>query len=260
MYRHYGFDFRAYAYASIRRRLWKRIEAEGLATISALQERVLHDAGAMERLLLDLSVNVTAMFRDPHFLPGVPRERGPAAAYLSVHPDLARRVFDGRRGVLDGDPARRRRARTTGRACTRRTSTKSVLQQARARESFRSSGCRSTRRTTSGRRHAVVLRVLHGQVRRRALRARAHAERGVLAAQPGHRSVVREFNVILCRNVLIYFDRKLQDPRAWRCSTRAWCDSASSCWAQGDRCGSSQYESLYESGGCPSRRSTGRLT
>ena len=29
-YRHYGFDFRAYAYASIRRRLWKRVEGEGL--------------------------------------------------------------------------------------------------------------------------------------------------------------------------------------------------------------------------------------
>src|SRR6059058_6638983 len=67
IFRHYGFDFRSYAYASIRRRLWKRIEAEGLHTISELQARVLHDAEMMERLLLDLSVNVTAMFRDPGF-------------------------------------------------------------------------------------------------------------------------------------------------------------------------------------------------
>jgi len=67
IFRHYGFDFRSYAYASIRRRLWKRIEAEGLRTISELQARVLHDAEMMERLLLDLSVNVTAMFRDPGF-------------------------------------------------------------------------------------------------------------------------------------------------------------------------------------------------
>ena len=43
IYRHYGFDFRAYAYASIRRRLWKRIEAEGLPSVTALQERVLHE-------------------------------------------------------------------------------------------------------------------------------------------------------------------------------------------------------------------------
>ena len=67
IYRRYGFDFRAYAYASIRRRLWKRIEAEGLLTVSALQERILHEPAMMERLLLDLSINVTAMFRDPSF-------------------------------------------------------------------------------------------------------------------------------------------------------------------------------------------------
>ncbi len=67
VYRHYGFDFRSYAYASIRRRLWKRIEAEGLATVSALQAVILHQPPMMERLLLDLSINVTAMFRDPTF-------------------------------------------------------------------------------------------------------------------------------------------------------------------------------------------------
>ena len=67
VYRNYGFDFRSYAYASIRRRLWKRIEAEGLTTISALQARVLHEPQLMEKLLLDLSINVTAMFRDPSF-------------------------------------------------------------------------------------------------------------------------------------------------------------------------------------------------
>src|SRR5512133_2101960 len=48
IYRHYGFDFRSYAYASIRRRLWRRIETEGLATVSALQERLLHEPAMME--------------------------------------------------------------------------------------------------------------------------------------------------------------------------------------------------------------------
>jgi chemotaxis protein methyltransferase CheR len=67
IYRHYGFDFRSYAYASIRRRLWRRIEAEGLTTISSLQDRLLHEPAMMERVLLDLSINVTAMFRDPSF-------------------------------------------------------------------------------------------------------------------------------------------------------------------------------------------------
>ena len=67
IFRHYGFDFRSYAYASIRRRLWKRIEAEGLGTVSALQAQILHQPMMMEKLLLDLSINVTAMFRDPSF-------------------------------------------------------------------------------------------------------------------------------------------------------------------------------------------------
>lgn len=67
IFRHYGFDFRSYAYASIRRRLWKRIEAEGLTTISALQAQILHQPQMMEKLLLDLSINITAMFRDPGF-------------------------------------------------------------------------------------------------------------------------------------------------------------------------------------------------
>ena len=67
VYRHYGFDFRSYAYASLRRRLWKRIHAERLATVSELQAHVLHDGTVLERLLDDLSVSVTAMFRDPGF-------------------------------------------------------------------------------------------------------------------------------------------------------------------------------------------------
>ena len=67
IFQHYGYDFRGYARASIRRRMWRRMMEENLATLSGLQERVLHDPGCMERLLLDLSINVTSMFRDPSF-------------------------------------------------------------------------------------------------------------------------------------------------------------------------------------------------
>jgi chemotaxis protein methyltransferase CheR len=71
IYRHYGFDFRDYAFASIRRRIWRRIQAEGLSSVSGLQARVLHEPTLMEQLLLDLSINVTAMFRDPAFYKAV---------------------------------------------------------------------------------------------------------------------------------------------------------------------------------------------
>jgi chemotaxis protein methyltransferase CheR len=67
VFRRYGFDFREYAPASLRRRVWRRVHAEGETTISGLLERLLHDRASMERLLLDLSITVTAMFRDPTF-------------------------------------------------------------------------------------------------------------------------------------------------------------------------------------------------
>jgi chemotaxis protein methyltransferase CheR len=67
MYQYYGYDFREYARSSLLRRIWHRASEEGLTTISALQDRILHDPAVLERLLLDLSISVTSMFRDPTF-------------------------------------------------------------------------------------------------------------------------------------------------------------------------------------------------
>ena len=67
VFRYYGFDFRNYAPASLKRRIWKITHSEHLTSISGLQEKILHDRTCLERFLLGLSVNVTAMFRDPSF-------------------------------------------------------------------------------------------------------------------------------------------------------------------------------------------------
>ncbi|HEY9908462.1 MAG TPA: protein-glutamate O-methyltransferase CheR [Thermosynechococcaceae cyanobacterium] len=67
VYQCYGFDFRNYALSSLRRRVRNLLRTEKLPTVSALQERVLHDRVCLERFLLGLTVNVTAMFRDPSF-------------------------------------------------------------------------------------------------------------------------------------------------------------------------------------------------
>jgi chemotaxis protein methyltransferase CheR len=67
IHRRYGYDFRGYALASLRRRLWHRVHGEGLRTLSELQGRVLREPPCMDRLLRDLSINVTEMFRDPSF-------------------------------------------------------------------------------------------------------------------------------------------------------------------------------------------------
>jgi chemotaxis protein methyltransferase CheR len=81
--RRYGYDFRGYALASLRRRLWHRVFAEGLGTLSGLQERILHEPASMDRLLRDLSINVTEMFRDPSFYRAL-RER--VFPLLRTHP------------------------------------------------------------------------------------------------------------------------------------------------------------------------------
>src|SRR5437764_7380282 len=67
VYEGYGYDFRQYSRPSLRRRIWRRVEAEGVVTVSALLDRVLHDPAAVQRLISDLSVSVSAMFRDPTF-------------------------------------------------------------------------------------------------------------------------------------------------------------------------------------------------
>ena len=78
IHRRYGFDFREYAPASLKRRLRRRMDGEQVETVSALQSLILHDRAVMERLLLDLSVNVTAMFRDPSFYVAFRNKVGPA--------------------------------------------------------------------------------------------------------------------------------------------------------------------------------------
>jgi len=65
--RRYGYDFRHYARAHIRRRLRQRLRLAGLESLSQLQHRVLHEPGFIHLLLQDLSINVTEMFRDPAF-------------------------------------------------------------------------------------------------------------------------------------------------------------------------------------------------
>jgi chemotaxis protein methyltransferase CheR len=63
--RRYGYDFRQYAAASLKRRIARAMQNEGVRTVSALQERLLHEPAALDRFVSTLSVHVTGMFRDP---------------------------------------------------------------------------------------------------------------------------------------------------------------------------------------------------
>jgi len=69
IYLKYSYDFRDYSGASIKRRVLHALTQFECRTISALQERVLHDPGMFMQLLQLLTIPVSEMFRDPsHFL------------------------------------------------------------------------------------------------------------------------------------------------------------------------------------------------
>jgi len=61
----YGYDFRNYARASLTRRVRKALQREGLKSVSNLQNKLLHDEAAAMRFVASISVHTTAMFRDP---------------------------------------------------------------------------------------------------------------------------------------------------------------------------------------------------
>lgn len=67
IYAMYGYDFRAYSKASVRRRILHRLGLSGLPTIMDMTNRVLRDKQFFVTLLNDLTVNVTEMYRDPMF-------------------------------------------------------------------------------------------------------------------------------------------------------------------------------------------------
>jgi chemotaxis protein methyltransferase CheR len=67
IYSRYHYDFRSYAMASLKRRLSQACDSLGVATVSGLQERVLHEPESFSMLLQYLTVQVSDMFRDPDF-------------------------------------------------------------------------------------------------------------------------------------------------------------------------------------------------
>ena len=83
LWRRYGVDFRGYARSSLQRRVRVAMEEARVSSISALQERVLRDRDAYARAMGALSVTVTSMFRDPTFFATFRREVVP---YLRGYP------------------------------------------------------------------------------------------------------------------------------------------------------------------------------
>lgn len=62
-----GFDFRRYNRNSIKRRIEHRVKLDKLESISRLTESIIYDEKLLNQVLADFSINVTEMFRDPKF-------------------------------------------------------------------------------------------------------------------------------------------------------------------------------------------------
>jgi chemotaxis protein methyltransferase CheR len=210
IYRRYGFDFREYAPASLKRRLWRRIRHEGVRSVSGLQELVLHDPVVMERLLLDLSVNVTAMFRDPTFYAAF-RER--VVPLLHTYPftriwiagcSTGEEVFSlaimlAEEGLYD----RTRIYATDINEVVLDRAKSGVFPLDKMQEYtenyIRAGGDRSFSEYYTARYDgALFSRSLLDNV--------VFAQHNLVSDR-----AFNEFNVVLCRNVMIYFDRSLQN-------------------------------------------------
>ena len=210
IFRRYGFDFREYAPASLKRRLWRRAHAEGLLTLSELQARVLHDPACMERLLLDLSINVTSMFRDPTFYSAF---RAKVVPLLRTYPFTRLWIAGCSTGeevysiaiVLDEEELLDR---------TRIYATdinEAVLDRAR-RGVFRLDKMQEYTQNyvSAGGTRAFseyYLANYDGAVfDRRLVEHTVFAQHNLVSDR-----AFNEFHVIVCRNVMIYFDRSLQE-------------------------------------------------
>lgn len=210
IYLKYQFDFRHYAISSLLRRMSRALEVLGFATLSGLQERVIRDAGLFRDLLPFLTVQVSEMFRDPPFYRALREEVIPTLrTYASLRVWIA--------GCSTGEEVYSlaillREEGLLERATLYATDiSPHALMQATAgiypldrmalfSENYAAAGGRSSLSDyyTAGYDAAVF---------DRSLRANAVFSDHSLATD----QVFAEVQLVCCRNVLIYFDRELQD-------------------------------------------------
>ena len=210
VFRLYGYDFRDYARTSMRRRIANIMRHEEVATISALQNKVLHDRGAWERFLNGISVNVSAMFRDPGFFLAFRRHAVPV---LRTYPFI--RIWQA--GCSLGEEAyslailleeeglydRSLIYATDINEVTLRQAREAIypaeLMQKYTQNYLSAGGQRSFSEYYTARYDFAILRpALQRNI--------VFSQHNLVSDAP-----FNEFNVILCRNVMIYFNRDLQE-------------------------------------------------
>ena len=210
VYLKYHYDFRDYSTASLKRRMAKALDRFGYANLSQLQDRVLHDPAAFPSLLDLLTVQVSEMFRDPHYFLSL-REK--VVPLLRTYPSLKVWVA----GCSTGEEVYSlaillREEGLLERSIIYATDINlDALQKAEAgvyevdriatfTENHRRSGARSS---LSDYYTAAYGRAVFDKSLKRTVVFSDHS----LATD----SVYAEVQLVSCRNVLIYFNRELQD-------------------------------------------------
>lgn len=210
LYSRYHYDFRRYAMASIKRRLRQAREQLGFPTFSAMQESLLHDPAWVPRLLSYLTVQVSEMFRDPSYWLAI-REK--VVPHLRTYPSLKIWIAGCSGGeelysfaILfreEGLEDRTLFYATDINQDALRTAEAGIFDLDRLQlftENHRKSGGRSS---LSDYYRAAYGRAVFDRTLRRNVVFSDHSL--VTDASFG------EMHFISCRNVLIYFDRHLQD-------------------------------------------------
>ncbi len=85
VYLKYHFDFRGYAAASLKRRMKAAMSRFGCESLSQLQDKLLNDPAVFTNLLDYLTVQVSEMFRDPAYFLALRNEVMP---HLRTYPSL----------------------------------------------------------------------------------------------------------------------------------------------------------------------------
>jgi chemotaxis protein methyltransferase CheR len=85
IYLKYSYDFRDYTGASQKRRVLHALQAMDCASVSLLQARVMHEPAAFSQLLQYLTIPVSSMFRDPEYYAAL---RAQAVPVLKTYPSL----------------------------------------------------------------------------------------------------------------------------------------------------------------------------
>jgi chemotaxis protein methyltransferase CheR len=94
----YGYDFREYAEASLRRRMNHWLSGSGFSSFAEAQPRLLSDPALFEKLLRALTINVSEMFRDPQVFRAI---RELVAPHLKTYPFV--KIWDA--GCASGEEA-----------------------------------------------------------------------------------------------------------------------------------------------------------